>query len=478
MTLGLDLPPQQLAMASVGDSAPVADHLRQEIDRMMADGSIQRIMRRWSYFYGGEAETLYRATEARSAIQVSWHLAGGLAVLSILLFVLLVRVRGAQRAAVAADSAKSMFVANMSHEIRTPMNGVIGMIQLALSLAGDEEQRECLNIARSSATSLLALLNDVLDLSRIEAGKLHVESLAVNVRKLVKEAVQLLQVNAHAKGLHISEECDVAVPERVLGDPLRLRQVLVNLIGNAVKFTEAGQIDVRVDLYPGEGRLRFAVRDTGIGIPADKRDAIFSAFTQADGSISRKYGGSGLGLAISAKLIQLMNGSIRLESQPGQGTLFEFYVPCQVPDAPEAPVIPCTANAIALHCKRVLLAEDNAVNQKVAARLLEKSGHSVVVASNGMEALHALERERFDVILMDIQMPELDGIEATARIREREKHGSYRTPIIALTAHAMTGDRERCLTAGMDGYVSKPIQLEELVQAICEVTRAPARAGI
>jgi signal transduction histidine kinase/CheY-like chemotaxis protein len=372
--------------------------------------------------------------------------------------------------AASANAAKSEFLANMSHEIRTPMNGIIGMAQLARSLAHDDEQKEYLDTLQNSAASLLALLNDILDLSRIEAGKLSVELVAFNPRQLLKEAIQVVEGNARDKGLYIRVDCAAAVPERIVGDPFRLRQVLVNLLGNAVKFTEVGEVEARISADVSEQHLHFSVRDTGIGIPLDKQKAIFTAFTQADGSISRRYGGSGLGLAISSKLIEMIGGTIRVESEPGHGSLFEFIVPYDsAPDAVEARAV----KPVSFAARRVLLAEDNVVNQKVASRLLEKSGHSVIVVSNGKEALAAINRESFDVVLMDIQMPEMDGFETTARVRAREANQARHLPILAMTAHAMSGDRERCLKAGMDGYVSKPMHLAELLQAIADATTQP-----
>ena len=377
-------------------------------------------------------------------------------------------MRHAQRSAVAADAAKSIFLANMSHEIRTPMNGIMGTTQLALEMASNREQKQYLEVARDSANSLLGLLNDVLDLSRIEAGKLSINPVPVDPRELVKEAVQMLTVSANAKGLDIREDCDAEVPRLILGDPLRLRQILVNLVGNAVKFTEKGHVDVSVYSGSGGRQVCFAVRDTGIGIPPDKQQALFRPFSQADGSITRKYGGSGLGLAISAKLVHLMGGTIRLDSQAGGGTLVEIAVPCHLPSALLNQSV--VRDSPCLTAKRILLAEDNTVNQMVASRLLEKHGHSVFVVSNGKEALEVLDHEAFDVVLMDVQMPEMDGYEATAAIRAHERNSPHHVPIVAMTAHAMAGDRDHCLAAGMDGYVSKPVQVDELLRAIREVT--------
>ncbi len=375
----------------------------------------------------------------------------------------------AEEAAEAGSRAKSEFLANMSHEIRTPMNGIIGMTQLALAIARDQEQREYLTLARSSADSLLLLLNDILDLSRIEAGKLRIDAVHFDPRTLLTEVVQLLDVNACAKGLSIHARCGETVPERIVLDPLRLRQVLINLVGNSVKFTESGTIDVVFEQGDGD-ELRCSVSDTGIGIPLDKQQTVFSAFTQADGSITRKYGGAGLGLAISIRLLKLMGGSIRLESEPGVGSLFEFRVPYQLPlKGSPAPETAEPARVVPSGPYRILIAEDNPVNQLVAVRLLEKQGHSIRLANNGQLALDALDEESFDLILLDVQMPVKNGLETAEAIRASEILTGRHVPIIAMTAHAMAGDRERCTAAGMDGYVSKPVSSESLCRAIAEV---------
>lgn len=367
----------------------------------------------------------------------------------------------------AASRAKSEFLANMSHEIRTPMNGIIGMVQLLEDTPLTDEQAELLRTLKNSANFLLGLLNDVLDLSKIESGKMTLEQIPVDLHELVHEAVNLFSGRASEKGLILQAHIDPNASHWVLGDPVRLRQIVANFVSNAIKFTHEGTVTVMLlpsPTYPQGAWI--GVQDTGIGIPEENQAMLFEAFTQADTSTTRKYGGTGLGLAISKKLVEMMGGRIGVESEVGVGSMFYIDLPLPAAQPPHgAPSEPTTALPEAfLEGKRILLVEDNEVNRKVATRMLAKLQLQVEIAVNGREAVQKATESAYDLILMDCQMPEMDGYEATRTLRQR----GVPTPIIALTANALEGDREKCLACGMNDYLSKPIQADKLRQMLAK----------
>ena len=380
-------------------------------------------------------------------------------------------LRATKDAAESANRAKSEFLANMSHEIRTPMNGILLAAELAAAESPTPSQHEYLETIRSSGQSLLLLLNDLLDLSKIEAGKMEIHAADFALENCLTDCLTLMTSRASQKNIKTSLAIDPRIPKRIRGDSLRLRQVVLNLLGNAVKFTQQGSITVTaeyLDMQRGQFRCRFSVQDTGIGIPPEKHAAIFREFEQADTSTTRRFGGTGLGLSISSKIVALMGGAFSLESVPGEGSKFSFTAcfseAAPVTFLPEAKVTPAVSKGH--NALRILLAEDNVINRRLATRLLEKEGHSVVPAGTGLEAIRLHRESKFDVILMDVHMPEMDGIEATRRIRALPAAEHRNIPIIAVTASAMKEDRDACVAVGMDAYISKPICPQEMLATL------------
>jgi len=377
------------------------------------------------------------------------------------------KLKKAKEEAEKMSRSKGEFLANMSHEIRTPMNGVIGTLQLLEDTALTRSQHEYVNVAHKSANALLSILNDILDLSKIEAGKLELEVIPFDLREIVRDVVVLHALKAEQMGIYLKSEIDEDLPGIVIGDPTRMRQVLVNLISNAIKFTKKGGVIVRIKLKLRDEKevlIRVEVEDTGVGIPTNKHQKLFIAFSQADGSTTRKHGGTGLGLTIVRQLVGMMHGSLGMESEVEKGSKFWFVIPLgiaseDVLSTPEAVERDKPVNLEG----RILLVEDNPVNQMVAKKMLEKIGLQSELAENGVEALELLKQDSFDAVLMDCQMPEMDGFKATSLWREQEeKLGGERLPIIAMTANVMEGDRERCLASGMDDYLGKPVRQAEL----------------
>jgi len=425
----------------------------------------------WGHAAGFDVEPLSPESAAQvqlcGAIVMAWALLGLSLAYDTMTSSAQAKLRRASTAAEAASHAKSAFLANMSHEIRTPMNGVLGALDLLAHSELPADDRDLLETARGSAAQLLRLLDDVLDVAKIEAGRVDLHLTPFDLHRIASDACDLRRAVATANGIGVVLDFPPAVPRVVIGDPTRLRQILDNLLGNAVKFTRDGEVRLRVRAQT-EGRTRprysFEVIDTGIGIPPEAQVQLFEEFAQADASTTRDFGGTGLGLSISRDLAELMGGALSVESTPGVGSTFTLELPLPISDAAVAPPEGEDTPALDHIEARVLLAEDNPVNRMVATRVLERLGCTVRVVEDGAAALAAATAPdaRFDVVLMDCQMPVLDGYEASRQIREAGR----RTPIVALTANAMDGDRERCVAAGMDDYLTKPLRPEQLARAL------------
>ena len=392
-------------------------------------------------------------------------------------------LQAAKQAAEEANRAKGEFLAYTSHEIRTPLNAIIGLTRVVMETPLTAEQRDYLRRVRNAGDRLLSLINDLLDMSRIEAGRLEIEVVDFRLREVLDEVVQEQLVKASEKnlslGLHVAKD----VPDSLVGDPLRLRQILVNLLGNAIKFTDSGSVSVQVALAQPVGEdtcvLRLSVFDTGIGISPEKQATLFQRYTQAEISTSRKFGGTGLGLSICKSLVELMSGTIGLRSNVDAGTEFFFELPFGMRDAASLPAAdrPDAPVAAGERVLKVLVAEDNDDNQLLIELLLKKKGADITIVGNGREALEQLERTRFDLVLMDLEMPTMGGFDAVAALREREQGTGEHVPVIALSAHAVVGHREKCLAAGMDDYLTKPIDPEMLYATMdAHASRSPQAA--
>jgi signal transduction histidine kinase/CheY-like chemotaxis protein len=456
--------PMKLGIGSRFEHAREADELRLEIGRMATEGTLEKLFNKYSLGSVAETANIYELLDANRRADVFKGSAAAFAVVCTVLLWQVRRIRQARRAAEEATSAKSEFLANMSHEIRTPLNGIVAMTELLGRSHLNDEQREMAGVVLSSSEALMTIVNDILDFSKLEAGALRVEEIPFDLRTVVEDAARLFTPRANEKNLTLHCHVAAGLPPSIVGDPVRVRQVLMNLISNAIKFTANGGVTVEVlaagDPVVGPAAL-LRVTDTGIGIDAAASARLFRAFSQADSATTRKYGGTGLGLAIVLRLVTLMGGSVGMESAPGNGSTFWFLIPARPGQIVEEPPAVEQPKQAARAGSRILVVEDNPVNQMVAARALLTLGYVADIVSGGEAALEALDGVPFDLVLMDCQMPGMDGYAATIEIRRREG-GRTRMPIVAMTANPIEGDRERCIAAGMDDYLAKPIRLAAL----------------